>query len=204
MINDGLPENCQSTTKIDTAHLKLCCHNSSNSSDGPVVNRSSSASSSSSTSFSCDNRSDYISSDLSEGLSLSDAEEKISTDKSHKSEICNSSSPSQMYHHVPIEAYDDIIDKDIITRRKLGNAQDDSFSNGIIPIKEVEHLDIIGTPKTFKRNTLSPARDGEAFPAGNFEDPPLQSSSTKQVNKRYYLNGHYYRNLNNIILIPNS
>ena len=178
-----MPENCQSTAKVDTAHLKLCCHNSSNSSDGPVVNRSSSASSSS-ISFGCDNRSDYISSDLSEGLSLSDAEEKISVDKSQKSDNCTSLS-SQMYHHVPIEAYDDIIDKDIITRRKLGNAQDDSFSNGIMPIKEVEHLDIIGTPKTFKRNTLSPAKDVEVFLPENFENLPLQSSSPKQVNTRF-------------------
>ena len=173
-----MPENCQLTT-VDTAHLKLCCHNSSNNIVDPVVNRSSSASSSS-TSISCDNRSDYISSDLSEGLSLSDAEDK--TSKDCKLEISDAS--SQMYHHVPIEAYDEINDTDSLVKNKQGNGQQGCFSNGIIPVKEVEHLDTIGTPKAFKRAPLSQAKDEETSISLTeiFEEHPLQSSSPKQVN----------------------
>ena len=193
MNYDGLPENCHSTT-VDTAHLKLCCHTSSNNID-PVVNRCSSASSSS-TSISCDNRSDYISSDLSEGLSLSDAEDKILKDNTNKSEtykLETSKASSQMYHHVPSEAYDEIRHKQgwEVIRSKLGNARDDSFSNGILPIKEVEHLDIIGTPKAFKRTTLSPAKEDESSLSQPeiFEEEPLESSSPKQVNERYIFIG---------------
>ena len=173
-----MPENCQLTT-VDTAHLKLCCHNSSNDIVDPVVNRSSSASSSS-TSISCDNRSDYISSDLSEGLSLSDAEDK--TSKDCKLEISDAS--SQMYHHVPIEAYDEINDTDSLVKNKQGNGQQGCFSNGIIPVKEVEHLDTIGTPEAFKRTLLSPVKDEDTSVslAEIFEEHPLQSSSPKQVN----------------------
>ena len=173
-----MPENCQLTT-VDTAHLKLCCHNSSNNIVDPVVNRSSSASSSS-TSISSDNRSDYISSDLSEGLSLSDAEDK--TSKDCKLEISDAS--SQMYHHVPIEAYDDINLMDSIVKNKQGNSQQGSFSNGIIPVKEVEHLDTVGTPKAFKRTPHNPIEDEEKSISLSeiFEEHPLQSSSPKQVN----------------------
>ena len=173
-----MPENCQLTT-VDTAHLKLCCHNSSNDIVDPVVNRSSSASSSS-TSISCDNRSDYISSDLSEGLSLSDSEDK--TSKDCKLEISDAS--SQMYHHVPIEAYDEINDTDSLVKNKQGNGQQGCFSNGIIPVKEVEHLDTIGTPEAFKRTLLNPVKDEDTSVslAEIFEEHPLQSSSPKQVN----------------------
>lgn len=190
-----MPENCQFTT-VDTDHLKLCCHNSSNNIVDPVVNRSSSASSSSSssTSISSDNRSDYISSDLSEGLSLSDAEDKISKDTDCKRESNEAS--SQMYHHVPSEAYDDIFDTDSIINQKIGIAQEGSFSNGILPIKEVEHLDTIGTPKAFKRTTLSPVKDEEpslSLPE-IFEQKPLQSSSPKQVKDIFYLTYPLYKN----------
>ena len=167
-----MPENCQSA--VDISHSKLCCHHLTDSYDQSVNKSSSSL---------CDTRSDYISSDLSsEGLSLSDGDEKPLQDTTNL-QISTSTSPMNQYLS---NVSQEVNDGEII-KHKSGHLPDECFSTGILPIREIEHLDTIGTPKCFKRGSSNPVQDDISLTTflSTCEDFPLQGSSprhTKQVN----------------------
>ena len=170
-----MPENCQSA--VDITHSKPCCHHLTDSYDQSVSKSSSSL---------CDTRSDYISSDISsEGLSLSDGDDKPLQDTTN---LQTSTSTSPMNQYISNGSQEVNDSKSL--RRKSGQLQGGCFSNGILPIREIEHLDTIGTPKCFKRGTSNPVQDDRSLTTflNTCEDFPLQESSprhSKQVNIFY-------------------
>ena len=166
-ICDGLPENCQCI--IDRTHSKQCYDQAILDSDEQSVIKSASSLSLS------DTRSE--SSDLSEGLSLSDSSEdnKPSNRKAENLESSHSSC-SPMYHKISNNALD--IHGEKVINEKLGSFDEANFSNGIIPIKEIEHLDTVGNQICFSNPVLSSVNEELSIASSNSEATlDLQGSS---------------------------
>ena len=167
-ICNGLPENCQCI--IDRTHSKQCYDQTILDSDEQSVIKSASSLSLS------DTRSDYISSDLSEGLSLSDSSEDNKPSRKAENLESSHSSCSPMYHKISKNAFD--IHGEKVINEKLGSFDEANFSNGIIPIKEIEHLDTVGNQRCFSNSVLSSVNEELSIASSNSEATlDLQGSS---------------------------
>ena len=167
-ICNGLPENCQCI--IDRTHSKQCYDQTILDSDEQSVIKSASSLSLS------DTRSDYISSDLSEGLSLSDSSEDNKPSRKAENLESSHSSCSPMYHKISNNALD--IHGEKVINEKLGSFDEAHFSNGIIPIKEIEHLDTVGNQRCFSNPVLSSVNEELSIASSNSETTlDLQGSS---------------------------
>ena len=86
------------------------------------------------------------------------------------------SSRSPMYHKISKNAFD--IHGEKVINEKLGSFDEANFSNGIIPIKEIEHLDTVGNQRCFSNPVLSSVNEELSIASSNSEATlDLQGSS---------------------------